>query len=198
MLSQKVTAINSKKNTLIAGVQIVPLVRHSDVRGGFSEVFSNDWNSATIEPQQWSIVDSITGTLRGMHLHLRHEEYFSLIRGRAFIGLHDPRPGSPTYGLAMGVELDMNNPVAVIFPRGLIHGWYFSEDSIHLQAVSESYNNYGGDDNMGCLWSDNKLGINWPGQPIHVAPRAEKFGSLQELIEETMRIDPDFKYQPIG
>jgi dTDP-4-dehydrorhamnose 3,5-epimerase len=71
------------------------------------------------------------------------------------------------------------------FPSGILHGWYFHTDALHLQAVSESYAQYADDDNWGCIWSDPALEIPWPfgGQPI-VARRAAEFPPLGTLLAQ--------------
>jgi dTDP-4-dehydrorhamnose 3,5-epimerase-like enzyme len=75
-----------------------------------------------------------------------------------------------------------------------VHGWYFHEPSIHIQSVSEVYSAYSADDNLGCHWSDPDLDIPWPERPALVAARANGFSSLAALMQETLRLDPDFRY----
>ncbi|MGV8838948.1 MAG: dTDP-4-dehydrorhamnose 3,5-epimerase family protein [Bauldia sp.] len=178
---------------MIDGVRLRDLVSHRDARGDFTEFFSEGWDGA--EPSaQWSVVTSAPGVLRGMHLHRRHDEGFTLVRGRANVGLRDIRPGSPTEGVSALFEFDADPMVALTFPRGIVHGWMFREPSIHLQSVSETYGDYGDDDNLGCHWSDPALDVPWPEQPTIVAARADAFGSLATLIADTLRIDPAFRY----
>jgi len=76
--------------------------------------------------------------------------------------------------------------VCLSFPRGLLHGWYFSRDSLHIQAVSESYADYNKDDNWGCYWADPDVGIPWPmlSDRVILADRARKFPRLKTLIRE--------------
>lgn len=165
----------------IAGVKLMRLDRNEDDRGAFTEVFCAEWPTG-IDPTQWSLVESRAGVLRGMHLHRRHDEYFMVISGRATVGLHDLRAGSPTYG--HGSTYELTGPDCFLsFPRGLVHGWLFHERSLHLQAVSESYVNYGSDDNHGCRWDDPELGIDWPFAPTELSPRAAGFPSLRSLRE---------------
>jgi dTDP-4-dehydrorhamnose 3,5-epimerase len=156
-----------------------------DDRGSFTEIFYRSWNLC-IDPTQWSAVFSNAGTLRGMHLHKRHDEYICVLKGRAFVGLLDIRPDSPTEGQSVLVEMTGEEMACLSFPRGVVHGWYFPEDSIHVQSVSEDYENYGHDDNLGCHWSDPDLGFTWPAKPTLVSARAEGFGTVAAL-RATMR-----------
>ncbi len=167
---------------MIAGVQQRPLDEHCDARGSFTEVFSDCWGLG-LEPRQWSLVRSRAGTLRGMHVHGRHDESVLVISGKVYVGLHDLRPDSPTVGKSMMIELAANPATQLVFPRGIVHGWYFPVDSVHLQGVSEPHSEYGADDNNGCHYADPELGLRWPGKPSIISDRAAAFGTLRELRE---------------
>lgn len=167
----------------IDGVAFRHLEMRRDHRGIFTEVFQTYWGTC-LEPVQWSVVHSHARVFRGMHLHRRHAEYFSALRGRATVGLRDIRPWSPTRGMSAMYELSGDHLACLTFPLGVLHGWYFHEDTMHLQAVSEAYVDYGQDDNWGCVWSDPALEISWPitGEPI-ITKRAGDFPTLNALLE---------------
>jgi len=55
---------------------------------------------------------------------------------------------------------------------------------MHLQAVSESYLDYGHDDNIGVHWSDPALQIPWGISDPELAERAAGFGSLEEMRKQ--------------
>ncbi|NNF03149.1 MAG: dTDP-4-dehydrorhamnose 3,5-epimerase family protein, partial [Rhodothermales bacterium] len=145
---------------LIQGVDLWPLTRHEDDRGSFMEVFQEHWGSA-IKPVQWSAVGSEPRVFRGMHLHWRHDEYIMVVSGHASVGLRDARPESPTFGVWSLYELYGEQPAALTFPQGIIHGWYTHEPTLHLQAVSEAYVDYHPEDNIGVRFDDPDLGIPW-------------------------------------
>lgn len=179
--------VGLRSGSEIAGVSAALLEVHVDERGSFTEYFSTCRDNG-LDAVQWSVVTSRPGVLRGMHLHRRHDEYFAVISGHASVGLHDLRPGSPTYGQAALYDVDASLPVRLIFPRGLVHGWLFHEATVHLQAVSEPYVDYGDDDNHGCHWSDPELGIEWPFEPSVVSERSDGFGTLAELRARTLAL----------
>jgi dTDP-4-dehydrorhamnose 3,5-epimerase len=101
------------------------------------------------------------------------------------VGLRDLRPGSETEGVYSLFELTAEPLTFLAFPPGILHGWYFHEESIHIQSVSETYESYRDDDNLGCHWSDPELEIPWPATPTLVAERAAAFPSLRVLLEQT-------------
>jgi dTDP-4-dehydrorhamnose 3,5-epimerase len=164
----------------IDGVVFRHLSMHGDSRGRFTEVFSRDWG-LRLDAAQWSVVESEQGVLRGMHVHVRHDEYYCLLRGRVFVGLRDIRPWARTHGVASLYELCGGELAFVQFPPGVVHGWYFAEDSSHLQAVSETYSRYRHDDNFGCHWTDPGLGIPWPQRSARVSDEANAFPGLEAL-----------------
>ena len=123
-----------------------------------------------------------------MHLHARHDEYISPIIGHCYVGLHDLRPDSPTVGEWALYELSASDPIVLTFARGTAHGWLFDEQTVHLQATSATYGEYGADDNNGCHWADPELGIPWPFEPTLVAERAAGFGTLAALRERVFNV----------
>ena len=166
----------------IAGVEFRFLRMNHDRRGSFTEVFQQHWGTC-LTPVQWSVVHSHRGVLRGMHLHKRHDEYFSVICGRASVGLRDMRPGSSTEGVWSLFELSGEELACVVFPFGVLHGWYFHDETIHLQAVSESYHEYHKEDNLGCYWNDPDIGIPWPQSDATVTQRAQDFPTFKGLAD---------------
>lgn len=163
------------------GVELRQLNEITDQRGSFTETFALQWG-VKISPEQWSIVRSGTNVLRGMHIHQRHDEYFCLLEGHCLVGLYDARPDSPTYQQHALYELFGTDMKALIFPAGLLHGWYFFTPSIHLQAVSECYSTYAHDDNLGCRWDDPALNISWGISDPILSDRAANFPLLTDLM----------------
>jgi len=170
------------KGSPIEGVDLKVCTMHKDDRGSFTEVFQKAWGTV-ISPCQWSIVSSEANVFRGCHLHLRHDEYFCLLSGEATLGLRDERADSPTFGNWQIYRLFGEDLAALTFPVGIVHGWYFHVPSMHLQAVSESYLDYGADDNFGVHWADQDLEIPWGFSDPIIAEKAANFGSLKELRE---------------
>lgn len=168
------------RETAIAGVVLHPLAVNPDERGSFTEFFCDSWG-LPIAPRQWSVVTSRARALRGMHLHLNHDELLTVLKGRATVGLHDLRKASPTSGRSATIALDGASPACLVFPRGVLHGWYFHQDSIHVQAVSEEYAIYHPHDNLGCHWADPALNIPWPDRAPIISARAAGLPRLADL-----------------
>ncbi len=159
------------------GVTVHDLTPHADSRGVLIEVFRASW-SLEIEPVQWNAVSSAADVLRGVHAHWRHEDYLTVVAGRATIGLHDLRRESKTAGLSATVELTEHEPRAIVLPIGVAHGFYFHEPSMHVYGVTHDWDTA---DELGCRWDDPGLGIDWPCSTPTVSERDRSLGTLAEL-----------------
>jgi dTDP-4-dehydrorhamnose 3,5-epimerase len=165
------------ETVLPAGVRLVPLTPHGDERGVFTELFRATWDTG-VTPVQWNVVSSNANVLRGVHAHVRHTDYLTLAVGRASIGLHDLRAESPTEGLGTTVDLDADEPAALVIPVGVAHGFYFHSSSVHVYAVSHEFDPA---DELGCRWDDPELDVAWPCTKPMISSRDEALGSLSEL-----------------
>jgi dTDP-4-dehydrorhamnose 3,5-epimerase len=172
--------------TLPAGVTIRPLAMNRDERGSFTEVFRREWD-VSVSPVQWNAVHSQTGTLRGVHVHIKHDDYLIVLSGKATVGLRDLRAGSGTEGLSALVEMDGDEPFALVIPHGVAHGFLFHAPSLHLYAVSEYWNVA---DELACHWADPDLELDWPAQPTLVSERDATAPSLAELLEQLAPAQP--------
>jgi dTDP-4-dehydrorhamnose 3,5-epimerase len=162
------------------GVALLPLTMNRDSRGSFTELFRDEWETG-LSPVQWNAVSSEPGTLRGVHVHIRHDDYLTVLKGRACVGLRDLRRGSPTEALSVLLELTEDPLTAILIPHGVAHGFYFPEPSLHLYAVTKYWDV---EDELACLWSDPQLAIPWPAEPTLVSERDANAPSLAQLLGE--------------
>jgi dTDP-4-dehydrorhamnose 3,5-epimerase len=168
------------KGSLPHDLLLTPLAPHKDDRGTFIELYRAEWQTQ-IEPVQWNVVHSEAGVLRGVHVHPTHDDYLTVVRGRATVGLRDMRGGSPTENSTACVELSEERPTAISIPHGVAHGFYFHEPATHVYAVSHYWDMT---DELGCCWDDPALEIPWPQQEAQISPRDEDLPSLDALIGE--------------
>lgn len=170
-------------STLPHGVALWPLTMHRDQRGTVFEFFRAEWPTQ-IAPLQWLVSTSGAGTLRGVHVHLRHDDYFVLLDGRALVGLRDLRPGSPSEGRTALLELRGAAPAALVIPHGVAHGLLFSEASHFVVGATQYYDCA---DELGCHWRDPDLGIAWP---VELALLSERDAALPPLRELAPLVPP--------
>jgi dTDP-4-dehydrorhamnose 3,5-epimerase len=159
------------------GVGMRRLTMHADDRGVFTEVFREEWATG-IRPVQWNMVRSEARILRGVHVHLWHEDYLVISAGRATVALRDLRPGSPTEHAVALYDLCGEDLAAITIPAGVAHGFLFHEPSVHIYAVSKYWN---AKDELGCHWADPALEVPWPMMPRKFSPRDAALPPLSAL-----------------
>jgi dTDP-4-dehydrorhamnose 3,5-epimerase len=164
----------------IAGVSLSTLPTFRDERGSLTELFRNG-ESAMLLPQQWNLVHSEVNTLRGVHVHLQHDDYLVVLSGELRLGLHDIRPRSPTRGASALIALQGPASLGALVPQGVLHGFYFPEPTTYVYGLSQGWSPR---DDLGCRWDDPALGIAWPATDPILSERDRSAGSLAALIEK--------------
>jgi dTDP-4-dehydrorhamnose 3,5-epimerase len=159
------------------GVEVRVLDPHQDHRGRLVEIHRSEWGLG-IEPVQWNAVSSRANVLRGVHVHLQHTDYITVATGHMALGLCDLRPGSPTEGQSALLDLTEAEPLGVVIPVGVAHGFYFPEPSLVVYSVSHTWQTT---DELGCRWDDPGLGIEWPCTAPVLSERDATAGSLSAL-----------------
>jgi dTDP-4-dehydrorhamnose 3,5-epimerase-like enzyme len=61
------------------GVALRPLSIHVDERGRVGEIFRAEWRIG-VTPLQWAMTTSEGGVMRGVHLHLCHDDYLVVLQ----------------------------------------------------------------------------------------------------------------------
>jgi len=161
----------------ILGAKAIPLKPFDDDRGRLFELSRRQWNVLP-ELRQWNYVTSRANTLRGVHVHLDHDDYVVVLQGCLNLGLHDIRPESPTAGVSLLATFDSGKPTAVVIPRGVLHGFCFVQETSYVYGLTAGWSS---DDDLGCHWSDPALGIDWPVRSPILSTRDRHAGSLDEL-----------------
>jgi len=161
------------------GVFLRRLVAHLDERGRVGEIFRDEWPTG-IAPVQWAVAVSAAGVMRGVHVHIRHDDYFVLLQGRLALGLRDLRRGAPRGACPALLELRGEEPVAVVVPHGVAHGFLFLEPSTYVLGNSHYYDPA---DELGCHWLDPDLEIHWPARTALLSPRDTALPPMREVME---------------
>lgn len=108
----------------IEGVIIKKLVKHVDQRGFLTETFRLDELPENLKPVMSYVSYTEPGISRGPHEHKHQTDIFSFIGpGNFLIKLWDNRKDSKTYGCFMEFYGGQDNPITVIVPPGVVHGY---------------------------------------------------------------------------
>ena len=107
---------------MINGVIIRQLNKIEDSRGWLSEIYRSD--EISYQPQMSYISVTKPGVVRGPHEHKKQADFFVFSGpGKFRLYLWDNRPDSPTYKKQEIVEAGEDNPMAVLVPAGVVHGY---------------------------------------------------------------------------
>ncbi len=166
--------------TGIPGCDIVPVSANRDERGCLYEIYRQSWPKA-FPTVQWNACASDAGVVRGAHVHVDYDEFYTLPRGRVVLGLADIRRASPTYGRSVQLEWAAHDGFAVVVPRGVAHVVLFVEDSVLAFGLSDYWKpEY---DIVGCQWNDPKLGFVWPAKTVIRSERDTNAGTYSEMLQ---------------
>lgn len=137
-----------------------------DARGFFFESFNQKaFNEATgldVSFVQDNHSRSARGVLRGLHYQVQQPQgkLVRVVRGAVFDVAVDIRPGSPTLGQWVGVQLTEDNHRQLWVPAGLAHGFLvLSETADFLYKTTDYY----APQHERCIaWNDPAIGVEWP------------------------------------
>ena len=186
----------------LPGVRYGRLERHSDARGSFREL----WRASAFEaipaadtglppgasPRfvQANLSTSALGVLRGLHVHRRQLDYWTVVSGRALVALVDIRPLLAGDAGPVVETRELGADESVLIPSGVAHGFLALEPLELLYLVT---NEYDGSDELGFAWDDPAVGVPWPripgspdGRPL-VSDRDRTNPSLAELVASLNR-----------
>lgn len=151
--------------TEIKGCYIIEPVVFEDVRGYFMESFSmKEFEKAVgrVDFVQDNESKSSYGVVRGLHFQKGEHAQAKLVRctrGCVLDVAVDIRPGSPTYGKHVAVELSETNKRQLFIPRGFAHGYAVLSDEAIFQYKTDNF--YQPLSEGGINWRDPGLGIDW-------------------------------------
>ena len=153
--------------TAIPGVLIFEPKVFGDARGFFLESFNQKLFDDAVGGATTFVQDnhsrSARGVLRGLHYQLPPHAQGKLVRvtsGGVFDVAVDVRPGSPSFGRWVGVELSGENQRQLWLPPGMAHGFLVTSDSADFLYKTTDY--YAPQAEGAVRWDDPAIGIAWP------------------------------------
>ena len=178
--------------TGLPGVLVIEPDVHRDGRGFFLETYHADkYRAAGIDGPflQDNHSNSAFGTVRGLHLQLRHVQgkLIRAIEGEIFDVAVDVRVGSPTFGQWVGMTLSADNFRQIYVPPGFAHG--FCVNTPVAQIEYKCTDVYDPASELGVLWNDPAIGIKWPVDHPVLSARDRQNRPLAELIDVLPRFD---------
>lgn len=170
--------------TAVAGAFVVDLEPRRDDRGYFARAFCTDEfadHGIPMTVVQTNVsVTTRAGTVRGLHLQVAPALEAKLVRctrGAIYDVAADVRPGSPTHGAWVGVELTEDNGTALYVPQGCAHGFQaLTDGATMLYDASAPFTPSAA---TGVRHDDPAVGVRWP-LPVTVISEQDRTWPLQD------------------
>jgi dTDP-4-dehydrorhamnose 3,5-epimerase len=165
----------------LPGVVIIEPDVYKDARGFFVETYhAEKYRAGGIEGPfvQDNHSRSVRGTLRGLHLQLRHPQgkLIRVIDGEIYDVAVDVRRNSPKFGSWVGVTLSADNFRQCYIPPGFAHGFYVVSDEAQVEYKCTDI--YDPASEIGIAWNDPAIGITWPTRSPILSERDQRHASL--------------------
>jgi dTDP-4-dehydrorhamnose 3,5-epimerase len=153
--------------TPLADVWRVRSTPHEDARGSFTRLYCAEAFDEVM-PGLCFVQANLSstrrrGTLRGLHLQRAPAQEWKLVRclrGRVFDVAADLRPGSGSFGRWFALELGEDEPLALLIPPGVAHGFQALSDEVQLLYQHSSAHAPALEG--GVRHDDPRLHIRWP------------------------------------
>lgn len=178
----------------IPGVVLIEPRVFEDARGFFYENYREDrFREAGLDARfvQDNHSRSQRGVLRGLHFQLppfAQAKLVRVIRGRVYDVAVDLRPGSPTFGRSIGMELSEANRQMLFVPAGFAHGFCVLEDNSEFTYKVTNF--YSPEHERGIHWNDPDLHIPWPklGMDYILSPKDHDYPTLKEYLNQNSEV----------
>ncbi len=174
--------------TKLAGVRIVEPTVFRDERGSFRESYHKqryaDVVGSDIEFVQDNHSKSRKGVLRGLHLQQKHPQgkLVRVITGHVWDVAVDVDPQSSTFREWVGVDLTQDNERQMYVPPGYAHGFCVLSDFADFLYKCTTF--YDPRDEVGILWNDPELAIDWPVQMPELSVRDAGNMTLNDFLKQ--------------
>jgi dTDP-4-dehydrorhamnose 3,5-epimerase len=176
-------------------VKLITTKRFGDDRGWFAET----WSKSRFEAlgitcpfvQDNQSRSTFIGTIRGIHFQRpphAQDKLVRCLRGAVLDYAVDLRRGSPTYGHHVFAELTEDNGDQLFIPVGFGHA--FVTLTPDAEIAYKCSDGYAPDCDGGVLWSDPRIGIDWP-LPASGPTLSDKDKTLPTLAEFDSPFDYD-------
>lgn len=170
----------------IPEVLLLSRERFTDSRGWFTELH----NERALEALgfdtrfvQDNLSRSAPGVLRGLHFQVdpAQGKLVTCVTGRIYDVAADIRPGSPTFGQHVGVELTADSGQSLWIPPGFAHGFAVlgTEPALVMYKVDQQRAPEG---ERGIVWNDPTLAISWPIEHPTLSERDAALPTLDSYV----------------
>jgi dTDP-4-dehydrorhamnose 3,5-epimerase len=168
---------------MIIGIKIFKNQIHKDNRGQFREIYKKK-----LLKSKELIFDCMSvskkNVIRGLHIQVKNPQakFLTVIKGRIFDVALDLRKNSKTFGKYFSIELSLNNYSSIYIPEGFAHGFYTLDKENIIFYICSNYRNKNNE--VGILWNDKNININWPTKNPVVSKKDNNNISFKEYCKK--------------
>ena len=168
------------KSTKFAGLKIIESKIYKDSRGFFKE----DFKKIFFKNQRFVFgctSSSKKNVLRGLHLQTKNMQgkYVSVLKGKILDVVLDLRKGSKTFGKHYSILLSEKKAKSIFIPPGFAHGFLGLEKENIIYYLCTNYRS--AKNEVGILWNDKNIKINWPIKHPIISKKDKKNMKLNEF-----------------
>ena len=145
----------------IHDVVVKKLVTYSDDRGYFREILRDDDNLLK-QFGQTSFTKTYPGVVKAFHWHQAQDDLWYVADGMIRVVLYDRRPDSPSYQQTQVIFAGEDNPVLILIPIGIAHGYQVlgTKPVLLFYHTTASYNPAAPDEER-IPFDDPEIGFDW-------------------------------------
>ena len=175
------------KSTKFKDLKIIQSKNFRDSRGFFKEVFKQ------ILFKKYKFIfgcisSSKKGVLRGMLMQTKFSQakYVSVVKGRIFDVVLDLRKKSKTFGKYFSITLSDKNSKSLYIPKGFAHGFMGMDKENYVVYANSNYRSKKNE--VGIIWNDENLKINWPSKKPLVSRKDKKNLTFKNFCKIHLKI----------
>ena len=176
--------------TPLAGVVVIKPRVFEDARGYFLESYhAQRYAQAGINLPFVQDNQSMSRhkVLRGLHAQIEHPQgkLVRALSGCIWDVAVDANPCSTTYKQWFGIELSASNHLQLYVPPGYLHGFVVLTEEANVAYKCTALHTPG--DELGVLWNDTELTIDWPVQDPQLSAQDRSCLTLREYVAKVYR-----------
>lgn len=176
--------------TDIPGLLVIEPCVYADERGYFLESYSERILAEVIGDVRFvqdNESKSQYGVIRGLHFQKAPYAQSKLVRvvsGCVLDVAVDLRPGSPTFGRSVAVEISGENHLQFFIPKGFAHGFSVLSPEVVFQYKCDEF--YHPEAEGAIAWDDTDLAIDWkiPADKIILSEKDRHHPSFRDFCAQ--------------
>lgn len=129
------------------------------------------------------ISKSKKNVLRGFHMQTKNKQgkYLSVVKGKILDVAIDCRKNSKTFGKKFKITLSQKNAKSIYIPPNFLHAFLTLETENIVVYSCTKYRNKNSE--IGVMWNDKDLKINWPIKNPIISNKDKKNISFKDFIK---------------